>query len=176
MVTFEQILSNSQQRFLESSERKGSLWQIIYTSIVLFIMFAALISDRVGADMFVVSALRTLLMASEIISIEEGVAGFANEGLLTVLVLFVMAAGISQTGALDWYMGKLLGRPQNAASAQLRLMIPIAIVSAFLNNTPVVAVMIQIVQRWGKNVGVNPQQLLIPLRFARYVRVLRVVQ
>ncbi len=138
-------------------------------------MFAALISDRVGADMVMVSAL-TLLMASEIISIEEGVAGFANEGLLTVLVLFVVAAGISHTGALDWYMGKLLGRPKNGASAQLRLMVPIAIVSAFLNNTPVVAVMIPIVQRWGKNVGVNPQQLLIPLSFARYVSVVYVME
>lgn len=115
--------------------------------------------------MVMVSAL-TLLMASEIITVQEGVAGFANEGLLTVLVLFVVAAGISHTGALDWYMGKMLGRPKNSASAQLRLMIPIAIVSAFLNNTPVVAVMIPIVQRWGKNVGVNPQQLLIPLSFA----------
>ena len=108
----------------------------------------------------------TLLMASKIISIQEGLAGFANEGLLTVLVLFVVAAGISHTGALDWYMGKLLGRPNNTASEQLRLMLPIAVISAFLNNTPVVAVMIPIVQRWGKNVGVSPQQLLIPLSFA----------
>ena len=77
-----------------------------------------------------------------------------------------MADGISRTGALDWYMGKLLGRPASTASAQLRLMVPIAIVSAFLNNTPVVAVMIPIVQRWGKNIGVSPQQLLIPLSFA----------
>lgn len=63
-------------------------------------------------------------------------------------------------------MGKLLGRPKTVTSAQLKLMIPIAIVSAFLNNTPVVVVMIPIVQRWGKNIGVSSQQLLIPLSFA----------
>ena len=147
-------------------ESVGSTWQIIYVSLVLTFMFVALISDRIGADMVMVAAL-TLLMASEIISIKEALAGFANEGLLTVLVLFVVAAGISHTGALDWYMGKLLGRPSNTASAQLRLMLPIAIISAFLNNTPVVVVMIPIVQRWGKNVGVSPQQLLMPLSFAR---------
>jgi hypothetical protein len=62
-------------------------------------MFVALISDRVGADMVMMVAL-TLLMASKIISIKEGLDGFANEGLLTVLVLFVVAAGISHTGAL----------------------------------------------------------------------------
>ena len=63
-------------------------------------------------------------------------------------------------------MSKLLGRPQNAASAQIRLMAPIAIVSAFLNNTPVVAVMIPIVQSWGRSIGISAQQLLIPLSFA----------
>lgn len=146
-------------------QKKGSTWQIIYTSLILLTMFIALLSDKVGADMVMISAL-TLLLVPSIISIQEALAGFANEGLLTVLVLFVVAAGISQTGALDWYMGKLLGRPKSAASAQLRLMVPIAFISAFLNNTPVVCVMIPIVQRWGKNVGIPPQQLLIPLSFA----------
>jgi len=140
-------------------------WQIIYTCFVLLFMLVALLSDRVGADNVMVTAL-TLLMASTIISIEEGLNGFMNEGVMTVVILFVVAEGINLTGALDWYMGKLLGRPKTTAGAQLRLMIPVAIISAFLNNTPVVVVMIPIVQRWGKNIGVSPQQLLVPLSFA----------
>lgn len=64
----------------------------------------------------------TLFMAANIITIDEALAGFSNEGLLTVLTLFVVAEGISRTGALDWYMSKLLGRPTSTASAQLRLM------------------------------------------------------
>jgi hypothetical protein len=109
----------------------------------------------------------TFFMASEIISVKEGLAGFANEGVLTVLCLFVVAEGISKTGALDWYMGKLLGRnPPTTAAAQLRLMCPVAIVSAFLNNTPVVVVMIPIVQKWARNIHISAQQLLIPLSFA----------
>ena len=107
------------------------LWEIIYTCIVLLLMFLALISDRVGADSVMMIAL-TLYMAAGIVSVEEGVAGFSNEGLLTVMALFVVADGISKTGALDWYMSKLLGRPKTVASAQLRLMVPIAFVSAFL--------------------------------------------
>jgi len=67
-------------------------------------------------------------------------------------------------------MGKLLGSPGTEASAQLRLMVPIAVISGFLNNTPVVAVMIPIVQKWGRGLsglGVSsPRQLLIPLSFA----------
>ena len=95
------------------------VWEIVYMCLVLLFMFVALVSDRVGADMVMLAAL-TLCMAAQIVTVEEGIAGFANEGLLTVLVLFVVAAGISHTGALDWYMGKLLGRPRTIAGAQLR--------------------------------------------------------
>ena len=159
------VMRDLEELVEENDDNENKLWEIIYMSVVLIIAFATLISDKIGADMVMVSAL-ALCMASGIISIEEGLAGFANEGLLTVIALFVVAAGINHTGALDWYMGKLLGRPGSIAMAQLRLMIPIAFVSAFLNNTPVVVVMIPIVQRWGENIGVNPKQLLIPLSFA----------
>ena len=159
-------LAESYQRSMQEDPQEAvKVWEVVYMCIVLLIMFAALISDKVGADMVMLAGV-TLCMAAGIISVEEGIAGFANKGLLTVMVLFVVAAGISLTGALDWYMGKLLGTPASTASAQLRLMIPISIVSAFLNNTPVVAVMIPIIQRWGKNIGISPQQLLIPLSFA----------
>ena len=81
------------------SEDQKPVWKLVYTSFVLLLMFAALISDKIGADMIMMVAL-TLLMASNIITIKEGLEGFSNEGLLTVLVLFVVAAGISHTGAL----------------------------------------------------------------------------
>jgi di/tricarboxylate transporter len=143
----------------------GELWEIIFVSVVLFFMFAALLTEKVGADWVMITGL-TLFMVTEIITIKEGLEGFANEGILTVLVLFVVAEGISRTGALDWYMAKLLGHPTTVAGAQIRLMVPIAILSAFLNNTPIVAVMIPITQRWAKTTGVPLQQLLMPLSFA----------
>ena len=141
------------------------LWEMIYTTVVLVIMFAILISDRVGADSVMLMAL-TAFMAAGIVTVAEGLEGFSNEGLLTVLILFVVAEGISKTGALDWYMGKILGRPKTASSAQFRLMVPVTLVSAFLNNTPVVAVMIPIVQKWAKNNSIPVQQLLIHVSFA----------
>ena len=146
-------------------EPRNELWEIIYVSVILLAMFAVLLTDKVGADWAMLTAL-TLFMVSKTISISEGLAGFSNEGLLTVLVLFVVAEGISRTGALDWYMGKLLGNPKTIAGAQIRLMVPIAALSAFLNNTPIVAVMIPITLRWAKHIGVPRQQLLMPLSFA----------
>jgi di/tricarboxylate transporter len=162
--SWQRVLSNSTTDD-ETKTEPVVLWEVIFTSFVLIFMLLALLSDRIGADGVMLTAL-TLFMASRIITVTEGLSGFSNEGVLTVLVLFVVAEGISITGALDWYMGKLLGRPKTIAGAQLRLMIPIATISAFLNNTPVVVVMIPILQRWGKNIGVSPQQLLIPLSFA----------
>jgi len=105
-------------------------------------------------------------MIAGIVTIEEGLIGFSNEGILTVVSLFVVAEGINRTGALDWYMAKLLGRPKTLAMAQLRLLIPIITVSAFLNNTPVVAIGIPIVQKWAATAGISAQQLLIPLSYA----------
>jgi hypothetical protein len=149
----------------DGGDEEVFVWKVVYTCLVLFGMLISLLSDRVGADSVMLVAV-TAFTAANIISLEEALSGFANEGLLTVLVLFVVAEGINKTGALDWYMGKLLGRPSTSAAAQLKLMIPISIVSAFLNNTPVVVVMIPIVQKWAKNIGISVQQLLIPLSFA----------
>ena len=143
----------------------NELWQILVVSFTLLLMFAVLLTDKVGADWAMLTAV-AIFMVTKIISISEGLAGFSNEGILTVLVLFVVADGISRTGALDWYMGKILGTPKTIAGAQVRLMIPIATLSAFLNNTPIVAVMIPITLRWAKHIGVPRQQLLIPLSYA----------
>lgn len=93
------------------NEDDAVLWQMIYVIVIMFIMFISLILDKAGADMIMVGTL-TLLMASGIITIPEGLEGFSNEGILTVMSLFVVAAGVGHTGALDWYMGKLLGRPK----------------------------------------------------------------
>ena len=76
-----------------------------------------------------------------------------------------MAHGLTMTGAIDWYVGKLLGVPKNSASAQLRLVCSVCFASAFLNNTPIVALMIPIVLRWAKTIRISAQQLLIPLSY-----------
>ena len=143
----------------------AEVWEGWFTVGIVFVAFGCLLWDVIQPDHVMIGAV-AVMMAAGVVSVEEGLAGFANEGLLTVAVLFVVAAGISATGGLDWYMSKLLGHPRTIAGAQLRLMIPIAVVSAFLNNTPVVAVMIPIVQRWAENIHIPKEQVMIPLSFA----------
>jgi di/tricarboxylate transporter len=117
------------------------VWQTVLVSITIFIMLAVIVTDKIGPDWVMVTTL-TVFMLTGIITVKEGLEGFSNGSILTIMVLFVIGEGISRTGALDYYMGKLLGNPESVVDAQIRLMVPTAIISAFLSNTAQVAVMI----------------------------------
>jgi hypothetical protein len=71
-------------RLLDDEEPEET-WQIVYMSVVLFLMFAALLSDRLGPDSVMMTAL-TFCMAAGIVTVKEGMEGFSNEGVLTVMV------------------------------------------------------------------------------------------
>jgi len=118
-----------------------------------------------GPDMALTGAMTCLLLLG-ILTPGQAAEGFGNEGMLTVAVLFVVAAGIESTGAMDWVVRRVLGRPKSTLGAQMRMMLPVAAMSAFLNNTPVVAMMLPIVQDWAKRIGISPAKLLMPLSWA----------
>jgi Na+/H+ antiporter NhaD/arsenite permease-like protein len=79
-------------------------------------------------------------------SIAQAVAGMGNTGLITVGVLFVVVSGLVQTGAMELIAGPIIGQPKTATSALVRLLTPVAFLSAFLNNTPVVAMFMPVVE------------------------------
>ena len=81
-------------------------------------------------------------------------------------VLFVVVASLRRTGAISWGAQKLLRRPKSLLDAQRRIMLPTAAMSAFLNNTPVVAMFIPAVCEWARKHDVAVSKLLIPLSYA----------
>ena len=89
-----------------------------------------------------------------------------NEGLLTVAVLLVTAAGIERAGVVDRMVGLVLRPTGNERLALLRLCLPVAGVSAFLNNTPLVAMLVGPVASWARRNGMHPGRLLMPLSYA----------
>jgi len=93
-------------------------------------------------------------------------AGFGNEGILTIAVLFVVAAGLAQTGAMGLITRPLLGTPRTALAAQVRMMLPVAGLSAVMNNTPIVAMFVPVVSDWCRKAGLSPSKLFIPLSYA----------
>jgi di/tricarboxylate transporter len=128
-------------------------------------LLAALIATRIPVDVLFVAALTVLLVAG-VVTPAEGLAGFANEGVLTVAVLYVVVSGVRETGGVQRISRALLGRPRHLVGAQLRLTLPVAFFSAFLNNTPVVAMMIPAVRDWAKAHDLPVAKLMIPLSYA----------
>ena len=120
---------------------------------------------RLPADAVLMAAV-TVLIVTGVLSPGEAVAGFSNTGLMTVAALYVVAAGLRETGAIQWVAQGMLGQPQGARRAQARLFAPTAILSAFLNNTAVVAMFIPAVQEWARKLNIAPSKLLIPLSYA----------
>ncbi len=107
------------------------------------------------------------LVSTGVITAGEGLAGFSNGATLTVAFMFVLSAALLKTGALQLLAGRMAERFRRQPKyATLLLMLLVAVVSAFINNTPVVAVFIPIVGRIATTAKLNPAKLLIPLSFA----------
>jgi len=132
---------------------------------ILGLTMAALIGTRVAPDFILVGSL-TVLIVSGVLSPSEALAGLGNPGLATIGILYVVVAGLVQTGAVNAVGTPLLGRPKSLASAQLRLMLPVSVISSMLNNTPVVAMMVPVVEDWSRRTGLAVSKLMIPLSYA----------
>ncbi len=124
-----------------------------------------LVWGRVATELVLAAAL-AFLSISGILEPGEALAGFANSGLVTVALMFVVAAGIQSSGGVDRLVRHVLGEPRSVRGAQLRLMAPVITCSAFLNNTPIVAALIPALHSWGKRINVPPSALMIPLSYA----------
>ncbi|MBQ0760098.1 MAG: SLC13 family permease [Zhongshania sp.] len=128
----------------------------------------ALIFSRRPPDMILCGGV-VLLLLFGVLSPKEALAGMANEGMVTVGVLFIVAQALSETGVVSWISLNVLGRPKSTRLAQFRLMAPVAAFSSILNNTPVVAMMIPAVRDWAKRNNLPVSQLMIPLSYAAIV-------
>ncbi len=144
------------------------VWEAWLTLSVVAGCFAMMAFTRVSPDI-IMSAGLTVLLVSGVLLPEEALAGFANQGMLTVAVLYIVVSGLTETGAVGWIVQHILGQPRNTRQAQMRLMAPAAVLSAFLNNTPVVAVFVPAVKVWARRNKLSLSKLLIPLSYASIV-------
>lgn len=126
---------------------------------------ALLVFSRIGPELILFGGVIVLLTAG-VLTPAQALEGFANEGLMTVAMMYVVAGGIRETGGMDFVVHYVLGRPKRVVIAQARLMLPVVMMSAFVNNTPVVATYIPAVLTWAKRLRISPSKLLIPLSYA----------
>ena len=135
---------------------------------VVLACFGCFIFTRVAPELILFGGLILLLLAG-VVTPAEALSGFANEGLITVALLYVIVAGIRETGGIDFLINHILGRPRGLRSALARLLLPATAMSAFLNNTPIVATFLPAVLTWARRLQISPSKLLIPLSYGAIV-------
>jgi di/tricarboxylate transporter len=140
-------------------------WQAWVTMAIVAAIFLVLVFTRLPSDYVFLGGLGILLV-SGILDPLAALSGFSSQGVVTVAVLYVVVSGLKDTGGLSWISRHVLGRPKSYRGAQLRLMLPVCGLSAFLNNTPVVALFIPVVVDWCRRIRLQPSRLLIPLSYA----------
>lgn len=139
----------------------------IFVIIVLVLVILALIKDRMRPGLVLLSGAVVFLCAG-ILSPKEMLEGFANKGMVTVAMLFLVSEGVRRSGILEEMLRRLLPKEGKAQvrGVQLRMLPVVSFISAFLNNTPVVVIFAPMVRRWAEKHHISPTKLLIPLSYA----------
>jgi di/tricarboxylate transporter len=140
-----------------------------WLTLAVVVAAMAVLALEVLPPAVVVLASVTFLLVTDVLEIPEAFAGFSNPAPLTVAALYVVAAGVQKSGLLERLTATLLGKGGAQEHERLhlaRLLVPVAGSSAFLNNTPIVAMVAPAVLSWAQRTGHSASRFLIPVSFA----------
>ncbi|MEM9160745.1 MAG: SLC13 family permease, partial [Verrucomicrobiota bacterium] len=142
------------------------MWEIPFVFLVLVLALASFIWEKFPPDLTALIAFG-LVLATGIVSPQEGLSVFSNPAPITVGAMFIISAALDKSGLID-KLGSLLKGMSNLRYAPFLLFIMLiaGTVSAFINNTPVVVVMLPIVLSLSKNMNIPGSKVLIPLSYA----------
>lgn len=140
-------------------------FDMIFTVIVVLVLVVSLVREWLAPSLTVFGAMVVLLL-SGVISPSEALSGFSNPAPMTVAALFILARAVEKTGALQSLLARTLRRDSGDRSNLGRLLAPVAFSSAFLNNTPIVAMLISPVNAWAEQHGRSVSRFLMPISFA----------
>jgi di/tricarboxylate transporter len=140
--------------------------EIALTIAIAAAALGLFIWNRVRMDVAGIVVMATLIGVG-LVTPQQGISGFANEATITVAAMFVLSAGLVRTGAMD-VVGRWVARLSGKSELRL-LVVSLALVvplSAFINNTPVVVVMIPIILGLSREMSIAPSRLFMPVSFA----------
>lgn len=143
----------------------GLDWHAWFTLLMILGLFTTMLKTKLPADIVFLSVVGLLLLAG-CLPADVVLSGFSNTSVVVMGVLFVVVAGLEATGVLQWIAKYLMGQPRSYNFAVVRLMLPVAILSAFLSNATVVALFTKVVKIWSRKLNIAPSKLLIPLAYA----------
>lgn len=140
-------------------------WQIAFTLGLVALALAAMVREMAPPDLVLMGTL-ICFGATGVLSPIETFSGFANPVVAAIGALFIVSAALRETGALEMTLGRVLGRYAGTRRSLLRITVPVAALSAFLNNAPIVSMMTPTLIDWARRNRISASQFLIPLSYA----------
>lgn len=148
-------------------------WEIVFVFSLLIFAIISFIWERIPADLTAITVFGILIFVSmisnspELPSLDSLLGVFGNSAPLTIAAMFIVSAALERTGAIEQitaYLRRLVKLPYRGFI--FIMVIGVAAVSAFINNTPVVIVLMPVVLSLSREMGIAASKLLIPLSYA----------
>ncbi|MBS4194249.1 SLC13 family permease [Bacillus sp. FJAT-49870] len=139
--------------------------EIGFVLFVLILMLLGLVFEIIRPDIILFFTL-SIFILSGVLTTEEALRGFSNEGMLTIALLFIVAAAIQKSGIADGVIRKLLGNGSSIRWSLFKILTPVTAFSSVLNNTPIVVTFTPILRKWCSDQQISPSKFLIPLSYA----------
>ncbi|MDP2548540.1 MULTISPECIES: SLC13 family permease [unclassified Oceanobacter] len=143
----------------------NSLVDTVFVAGLLMVVLVGLSLNVASAEKLFTAALMLLLLAG-VLAPAEAFVGFSNTGIFTIAALYVVVGGLKESGATQVLRRYLVGNPKNQTSASLRVLPVTTLLSAVVNNTPVVAMFTTLLQSQSKRFSIQLSSILIPVSYA----------
>lgn len=145
-------------------EFSGLFSVLLMFGLIAFIVIALYKEIMSPALVFLIAV--SILVTVGILTPREALLGFSNQNLGVVIMLLIISYVVRRAGILDFFFSRIFHSKLRFRGFLLRMMLFVSGTSAFMNNTPIVALMLPYVHEWGRDKRIPPSKLLIPLSYA----------
>ncbi len=140
---------------------------IFWITLIVLVLMTILLAFEIADSAFILFGVLIFFALTGIITPKETFSGFSNQGMLAIGFLYVIAYAVQSTGFLNVLGKNMLGHPDDSSRKRLlRFLYPVGAASAFMNNTPIVALFIPVVKKWCRQHNLSPSKILLPLSYA----------
>ena len=144
----------------------GTTTEAIATMVVVVAMFALFIREIYPPEVVALAG-ASVLLAMGVLPYDHALSVLSNPAPWTIVAMFIIMGALVRTGALEWFTTLAESQADTRpAIAIAGLMVLVVVASAFVNNTPVVLVMIPVFTQLARKIGISASKVLIPLSYA----------
>lgn len=137
----------------------------IMAMCILLLMFVLLARETYPNEVVAFCA-AAVFLATGILPFEVGLTVLSNPAPWTIAAMFVIVGALVRTGSLEWLTRRVMTRAeQSPRAAVIGLMATVLLTSSFINNTPIVVVMIPVLIQVAQKLEVSPSKLMMPLSY-----------